>query len=477
MGRRRSRYVVPGPRAGSVLLAGGRSGPRRRRGGARRPIGGGSRAHRGAWLLGVLVVVAAVVGGLLVWRSVASGDGGRRAAAERFLTGWTRRDWAVMWQALTPSARVAYPEARFAAAYRSADRAAGVRWVRVGKLGGDHDGGSRWRYRWGRQSSGRFAARSYCACRGPGMTLAFRGTRRCGCRVCVATSRCTRGPGPQPRRGAILAADGTPLDATALGASIAGQTVPEPSGLERIYDRRLSGRPSAELLFGSRAIARAAMIAGRSLPTTISPRLMTVAAAALGQRLGGVAVIQPRDGAVEALAGLAVSAPQPPGSTFKIITVSAALQHGIATPSSTYPIRTSATLSGVELRNAGGEACGGSLTEAFAVSCNSVFAPLGAKLGARRLVDMARAFGFDQSPTFPTPSQARSRRRPSCATTSPSGPPRSARTATSRRRSRWPASAPRSLSTAIACDPESRRSNPSSQSRSSQPRSPTRSVR
>ena len=112
-------------------------------------------------------------------------------------------------------------------------------------------------------------------------------------------------------------------------------------------------------------------------------------------------MIRPRDGAVQALAGLAVSAPQPPGSTFKIITASAALQNGIATPSSTYPIRTSATLSGVELRNAGGEACGGSLTEAFTVSCNSVFAPLGAKLGARRLVDMARAFGFDQQPNIP----------------------------------------------------------------------------
>ena len=143
------------------------------------------------------------------------------------------------------------------------------------------------------------------------------------------------------------------------------------------------------------------MIPGRSLPTTISPRLMTAAAAALGQQLGGVAVIRPRDGAVQALAGLAVSAPQPPGSTFKIITASAALQNGIATPSSTYPIRTSATLSGVELRNAGGEACGGSLTEAFTVSCNSVFAPLGAKLGARRLVEMARAFGFDQQPKIP----------------------------------------------------------------------------
>jgi cell division protein FtsI/penicillin-binding protein 2 len=55
----------------------------------------------------------------------------------------------------------------------------------------------------------------------------------------------------------------------------------------------------------------------------------------------------------------------------------------------------------VQLRNASGEACGGSLTEAFIVSCNSVFAPLGAKLGARRLVAMARAFGFDEQPKIP----------------------------------------------------------------------------
>ena len=59
---------------------------------------------------------------------------------------------------------------------------------------------------------------------------------------------------------------------------------------------------------------------------------MQQAAIALGQQLGGVAVIRPRDGAVQALVGLAVAAPQPPGSTFKIITLSAALQNGIATP-------------------------------------------------------------------------------------------------------------------------------------------------
>ena len=35
------------------------------------------------------------------------------------------------------------------------------------------------------------------------------------------------------------------------------------------------------------------------------------------------------------------------------------------------------------------------------MSCKSVVAPLGAKLGARRLVEMARAFGFDQQPNIP----------------------------------------------------------------------------
>ena len=213
--------------------------------------------------------------------------------------------------------------------------------------------------------------------------------------------RVRRRVGRAPQRAAILAADGTPLDATALGASIAGQLGAKATGLERLYNSRLSGHPTEQLLFGARVIARSPMLPGRSLQTTISPRLMAAAAAALGPQLGGVAVIRPRDGAVLALVGLAVSAPQPPGSTFKIITASAALQSGIATPSSTYPVRTYATLSGVQLRNASGEACGGSLTEAFTVSCNSVFAPLGGKLGARRLVAMARAFGFNEQPKIP----------------------------------------------------------------------------
>ena len=105
------------------------------------------------------------------------------------------------------------------------------------------------------------------------------------------------------------------------------------TGLERLYDARLAGRPGAQLRFGDRVVVTVKRRRGRSVHATIRPGLQRAAAAALGGKLGGVAVVRPRDGSVLALAGLAVSAPQPPGSTFKIITLSGALAAGIATPS------------------------------------------------------------------------------------------------------------------------------------------------
>ena len=68
---------------------------------------------------------------------------------------------------------------------------------------------------------------------------------------------------------------------------------------------------------------------------------------------------------------------------------------------STFPVQTGATIDGYTLHNANGEACGGTLLNAFAVSCNSVFAPLGAKLGAGPLVATAERFGFNQPSSIP----------------------------------------------------------------------------
>jgi penicillin-binding protein A len=352
-------------------------------------------------VIGVLVVLVAIVGGVLVWRSHASSSVARREAAQRFAMAWARGNWAAMWRGLTPSARAAYPEARFAAAYRGAEETAGVRSLRIGAVGAEHGGAIAVAVDVRTEEFGTLRGTIALPLSGTGADLGVDWDPSLRLPGLGRGEGVRKRSGPQPQRAAILAADGTRLDATALGASVAGRAGNKPTGLERIYDRRLSGHASAQLLFGTRVIARAPTVLGRSLPTTIRPVLMQQAAIALGQQLGGVAVIRPRDGAVQALVGLAVSAPQPPGSTFKIITLSAALQNGIATPSTMYPVLTYATLSGVKLQNASGEACGGSLTEAFSKSCNSVFAPLGAKLGAQRLVAAARAFGFNAQPKIP----------------------------------------------------------------------------
>jgi hypothetical protein len=392
MARGRSRYDAPRRRAGSVLIASGVSRSRR-----------GRRSTPGGWM-GVLVLLAlaaAAVGGVVVWRSHTGTGADRRDAARRFAGAWERRDATAMWRALTPRSRAAHPVFAFTASYRRADRAAGVRSVRIAGVGSEHGGAV--------ALNAIVRTRDFGTLRGPvrlpvsgsgssagvdwDASLLLPGLRR--------GEAARRRAGRAPQRASVLAADGTRLDATALGASIAGQAPPGATGLERLYDQRLGGHPAEQLLFGSRVVARVQAVRGRSVHTTIRPSLMQRAAAALGSRLGGVAVVRPRDGAVLALAGLAVSAPQPPGSTFKIVTVSAALAYGLATPSTAYPIRTFATLSGVKLRNASGEACGGTLARAFAQSCNSVFAPLGARIGARRLVATARAFGFGERLKIP----------------------------------------------------------------------------
>ncbi len=135
-----------------------------------------------------------------------------------------------------------------------------------------------------------------------------------------------------------------------------------------------------------------------NVQTTIVPAIERAAINAIAGRYAAMAAIDPRTGAILALVGFAFSVLQPPGSTMKIITATAALQAGIVKLSDTFPVATSATIDGYTLENAGGEACGGTLLNAFAVSCNSVFAPLGARLGASRLVQTAERFGFDQRP-------------------------------------------------------------------------------
>lgn len=193
------------------------------------------------------------------------------------------------------------------------------------------------------------------------------------------------GPVPSARRQA-LAQEGVPADA------IVGL-----SGLELALDERLRGVPGGELLAGRRVLAYAQPKPASPLRTTVSPTVQQAAVAALGNQLGGVVAMRP-SGQILAVAGLGLTSVQPPGSTFKMVTTTGVLSAGIATAHTVFPYATFATLDGVRLNNANGEECGGSLELAFAVSCNSVFSPLGVKLGAARLVATAESFGFNHSP-------------------------------------------------------------------------------
>jgi cell division protein FtsI/penicillin-binding protein 2 len=168
------------------------------------------------------------------------------------------------------------------------------------------------------------------------------------------------------------------------------------TGLELQFDAQLSGTPGGDLLAGRRVLASGAPRPGGDVRTTIDPGIQRAAVTALAGRYGGVAAIRPSDGEILALAGIASAAPQPPGSTFKIITLTSALEAHAATLATVFPVATQATLSGVALQNANGETCGGTLLVSFAKSCNSVFAPLGVKVGAKRLVATAERFGFNQ---------------------------------------------------------------------------------
>jgi peptidoglycan glycosyltransferase len=374
-----------------------------------------------------LAALAFVIGAIL---GSNHGPSPQQRAAEQFAKAWSHDDYARMYEDIDRSARRVVSANAFAAAYRAAARTATATSMAI--TGNP------------RSSSGivaipvRIDTRLFGVLResfrltvreepeGPRVvwsrTLLFPGLR--------AGESLTRRT-ELPPRAALLARDGSVLaDGPAVSAgerssplgaaadAVVGDVGPIPpahvseleaqgvpaeaivgtSGLELAFDARLRGTPGGELLAGTRVLASAVASPSPALRTSISPTLQQAAATALGGQLGGIVAMDPASGQILAVAGIGIDDLQPPGSTFKMVTVTAVLEGHVAGEGTVFPYATSTTLDGVKLENANGESCGGSLALAFAVSCNSVFAPLGVKVGAPRLVETAERFGFNHEP-------------------------------------------------------------------------------
>ena len=104
----------------------------------------------------------------------------------------------------------------------------------------------------------------------------------------------------------------------------------------------------------------------------------------------------------------------PPGSTFKTVTAAAALDDGVFTPSSIFHDPGYCTEYGKQVSNAldqsgGAESFGNiSLFDAYVHSVNAVYCMIGQKLGAGRVLDEAKKFGFYSVPPLETPADSRS---------------------------------------------------------------------
>jgi peptidoglycan glycosyltransferase len=151
----------------------------------------------------------------------------------------------------------------------------------------------------------------------------------------------------------------------------------------------------------------------------------------LAGRKGGVVAIEPQTGKVRVMVSLPEYDPNripsdigalerdranqpllnrttqelyPPGSTFKVVTATAALDTGAATPETVIDGSSPKEISGVPLENSGGASFGPiSLTNALTNSVNTVFAQLGEEVGRGTLVEYMRRYGFYADPELDYP--------------------------------------------------------------------------
>jgi len=203
------------------------------------------------------------------------------------------------------------------------------------------------------------------------------------------------------------------------------------AGLERSRGPALRGlQTGLNSIFGQLSPHRV----GDDVYTTLDPKAQRVALDQLGGQAGSVVALDPRTGAVKVMVALpgydnnhpdapcqqagckinrSVYAFYPPGSTFKVVTATAAIDSGEYTPNSTVDGKSPITVSGVPLANDNNQPFGQiDLTAALTYSVNTVWAQVAEHVGRGTMTKYMKRFGFFAKPPLDYPPGEMTASRP-----------------------------------------------------------------
>jgi Penicillin binding protein transpeptidase domain/Penicillin-binding Protein dimerisation domain/NTF2-like N-terminal transpeptidase domain len=198
-----------------------------------------------------------------------------------------------------------------------------------------------------------------------------------------------------------------------LGAPYTVRDTVGQTGLEQAHERQLAGAPGATVAVVSARGAQVATLAtlapqpGSPVTTTIDPSVQRAAEAALaGERKSAALVaVSASTGAVLAAVSVnsggfdqAIDGGFPPGSTFKVVTSTALIGHGL-TPQSAASCPGTIAVDGEVFHNAESETPVSNLLQAFTESCNTAFIGLATRhLSPSDFPSAAQLLGLGSKP-------------------------------------------------------------------------------
>ncbi|MCL2819135.1 MAG: penicillin-binding transpeptidase domain-containing protein, partial [Actinomycetia bacterium] len=196
------------------------------------------------------------------------------------------------------------------------------------------------------------------------------------------------------------------------------------TGIEAYANTTLTGKQTYHTWTDVIDSAMGRTVVGDNVVLTIDSRIQLAAEEAMQGLTGAVVALDPKTGAVlasvskpsfhpqsidDSMETLKTNSTAPlldrarstllaPGSTFKVVTLTAALADKVATPDTVYSAPGVLEIGNAPVTNFDKESYGEiSLTTATAYSVNTVFGQLAVELGADRLVNQAERFGFNQT--------------------------------------------------------------------------------